>query len=77
MKRPAAPPAFCPRFLLPEPNKSKHNKDFHEKSDPLVIIYLISWAALILVAARYTYCDEEAVWDFKLSMAPKVAAAIS
>ena len=37
MKRPAAPPAFCPRFLLPEPNKSKHNKDFQEKSDPLVI----------------------------------------
>ena len=42
-----------------------------------LVIYLISWAALILVAARYTYCDEEAVWDSKLSMAPKVAAAIS
>ena len=37
MKRPAAPPAFCLRFLLPEPNKSKHNTDFHEKSDALVI----------------------------------------
>ena len=37
MKRPAAPPAFCPRFLLHEPNKSKHNTDFHEKSEALQI----------------------------------------
>ena len=37
MKRPAAPPAFCPRFLLPEPNKSKLNTGFHEKSEALLI----------------------------------------
>ena len=44
MKRPAAPPAFCPRFLLPEPNKSKHNTEFHEKSE-----------ALPMTHARLTY----------------------
>ena len=49
----------------------------HNRQQLEAAVHMSSISFVILVAARYTYCDEEAVWDFKLSMAPKVAAAIS
>ena len=59
MKWPAPTPAMLPQIptAMPEPNKSKHNNDFHEKSGPRDIRHCATISLLQALNPPCLRCD--------------------